>query len=106
MRSNTEKRVFWQNRIERCQTSGIPIKKWCEKNNVVYATFQYWKAKIVQNQALCEKVPVTRTSFTELIDLPNSDNSGVEIVIGKAIIRLRKGFDAATLKSCLCVLGG
>ena len=82
------------------------MRKWCEENNIAYQTFQYWKAKILKDQSGSRhRASITRKSFTELIDRPYSNATGVEIVISKTTIRLQKGFDQTVLKSCLCAIG-
>ncbi len=106
MRSNLDKQVLWRKRIDECHTSGLSMRKWCEENNIAYQTFQYWKAKILKDQSGSRhRASITRKSFTELIDRPYSNATGVEIVISKTTIRLQKGFDQTVLKSCLCAIG-
>jgi hypothetical protein len=107
MASNRDKKTLWRERIAQCRSSGLAIRKWCQDNNVAYASFQYWHAKIRQDYLLRHQRPlITRKSFTELNDRPHSGAAGVEITIGKATISLHKGFDESVLKSCLCILGG
>jgi hypothetical protein len=103
----TDKQTLWEKRLDECRASGLSIKKWCQENNIVYQTFQYWKAKILKDRSSRhQRASITRKSFTELVDRPHIDPAGVEIVISRASIRLHKGFDEDTLRSCLCALGG
>jgi hypothetical protein len=106
MKGDLEKQALWNKRIDECQASGLSIKKWCQENNIVYPTFQYWRAKILNSQTVGRQRPqITRKSFTELVERPRSNATGVEIVISKTTIRLQKGFDENVLKSCLCAIG-
>jgi len=31
----------WQERIQACRTSGIPVKTWCEKNNISIKSYYH-----------------------------------------------------------------
>jgi hypothetical protein len=33
----------WQERIQACRTSGIPVKTWCEKNNISIKSYYRWE---------------------------------------------------------------
>lgn len=107
MKKDPDKRALWEKRIAEYRSSGLSGLQWCKKNTHAYSTFKYWLAKIVRAPSRrLLKSPITQNSFTELKDFSSYDTTGVEIVIGRATIRLHKGFNEMVLKSCLCVLGG
>ena len=107
MGNDLAKHAFWKKLVDEYCASGLSMRKWCQENNIVYQTFQYWKEKILKDQLNGhQEASITKKNFTELVDRPQSDPSEIEIVISKTSIRLRKGFDEETLRSCLCALGG
>jgi hypothetical protein len=107
MKSDPDKRTLWEERIAEYHSSGLSGLQWCKKNHVTYSTFKCWRAKIAQSHSSrSSKAPITHNSFIELKDLAPCEAAGVEIVVGKATIKLHKRFDEAVLKSCLCILGG
>lgn len=36
----------WLEVIEKCQSSGISIRSWCEQNGLKYSSYLYWARKI------------------------------------------------------------
>jgi hypothetical protein len=107
MINGPDKKTPWEERIARYRSSGLSGLKWCKENHVAYSTFNYWLTRIVQGRLTRPlKATITQSSFTELKDHLPYDTVGVEIVIGKATIRLHKGFDEVVLRSCLYILGG
>ena len=36
---------FWHPHIENCEKAGIPGKRYCRENNLVYSQFSYWQVK-------------------------------------------------------------
>ena len=84
----------WADKIQRWKESGLSGAAWCRENDVVYSQFLYRKERATQQAP---------GAFMELRD-PQSDESGIEIEIQGATIRLAKSFDAAALLCCLKLL--
>lgn len=40
--SRNHNRQMWIERILACQSSGLPVKIWCEQNNVAYSSYYKW----------------------------------------------------------------
>lgn len=36
----------WSSIIEECTTSGLPVRTWCQQNNVLEGSYYYWLRKI------------------------------------------------------------
>jgi hypothetical protein len=107
MGASNDKTTIWRERIQACLASGVTIKKWCRDNDIVYPTYKYWQAKLGFRRTPFQRQPtLNRGSFAELTDAPCSELAGVEIAVGEKTIRLRKGFDENSLRSCLRILGG
>ena len=43
--NRNERRNQWRETIERCLSSGMTIRRWCELNSVAVSTFYAWMAK-------------------------------------------------------------
>lgn len=89
--SNADKRHLWKSRIQKQQESGLPIKQWCQDNQVNIGCFGYWKKKLS---------PVTcpnRDSFIEL-----TDEQSCTIDVNYSTVRLR--LESPSLKHSLELL--
>lgn len=90
----------WENKLAQWQSSGKSGATWCRDERINYHVFLYWKKKL-------KPIPADTLSgqntFVEISDPPRHD-SGLIIELQGVNIRLSKDFDAATLKSCLCIL--
>jgi hypothetical protein len=53
MQSSLQQKMF--RRIDRWKKSGLSKKLWCEKNEMAYATFQYWYKHYRQHLDLSAK---------------------------------------------------
>ena len=38
-----EKLAEWSERVQACRSSGLPVKEWCERNNVCSKTYYTWE---------------------------------------------------------------
>lgn len=92
--SSSEKIRSWEEKILKCQKSGLSIERWCRENQVVVCQFYYWRSKLFPKQ-------VDASSFTELVDVKNT---GITVECGSMRIHLNSNFDATTLKRCLAVI--
>ena len=57
--TSEEKKLEWNNLIERQRQSGLSIDKWCLQNQIGPSSFQYWKNKLFPRQ-------LQKSSFAEL----------------------------------------
>lgn len=94
MNRHEKSRIEWKKRIEEWQASGISGQKWSAEHQLSYHTFLYWRSKFSKKT---EKSPL---SFIELSD-SSSQGTPIELVISDVTIKINKGFDPLTLKSCL-----
>lgn len=53
------KNLKWKSLIEKQRQSGLSIKKWCQQQNLIPNTFQYWKSKLFPKE-------LQTSSFVEL----------------------------------------
>jgi hypothetical protein len=59
IQASPEKRLEWQELIQKQQVSGLSIQKWCSQNQIKFHQFCYWKEKLFPKQ-------LQKSSFTEL----------------------------------------
>lgn len=72
----------WINLIEECQSSGLKIKHWCEKNGITYRQYRYWFKKLQNQTKQWAQVAVNDVS-TESIESINSISSEIKLYCGK-----------------------
>ena len=87
MISSEEKTIKWQENIRKQQESGLPVKKWCEANQISFHVFGYWKKRL-------SLLSINRSSFVEL-----NDQKKCSIDIQYLDVRIR--FESSSLKQCL-----
>ena len=92
----------WKERIQAWRNSGLPATRWCQQHNVPYTVLWYWRNKI-EITPHGENTEI-KALFVELND-PESI-AKLEVEYKGVKIRLCKGFDAASLQSCLEAIGG
>jgi hypothetical protein len=59
----------WLEIIERCQTSGISIKSWCEQNGLKYSSYKYWASKIKGEERMWAEVSVPAATISREIKI-------------------------------------
>jgi hypothetical protein len=75
------KKLKWKSLIEEQRQSGLSIKKWCQKQNLIANTFHYWKDKLFPKE-------LQTSSFVELkVKRPN------EISLHTRGLHIRLGSD-------------
>jgi len=89
-----EKKLDWQEKIQKQQESGLSVQRWCHENQISKHNFCYWRDK------LSPKL-LNQPSFTELKDL---EKTGITIEYAGFYIHLDKNFESSTLKACLDIL--
>lgn len=59
----------WSAIIEQQVQSGLPIKVFCEEQNLGFSTFSKWKRKLQQNTAVERKSPARSTPAFEPVEI-------------------------------------
>jgi hypothetical protein len=93
----------WTKRIEEHKSSGLPATAWCRAKNYSYKSFINWRIRIDRRNSSAPKKPLRASSFSELTD-SILEKTGAEILVRDITIKLPKGLDETTLKSCLQTL--
>lgn len=86
-----EQKNDWLQRIQKQQTSGLSIQKWCKENQIPIHAFYYWKKRLTPTP------PFNRSHFTELV-APKACTVTMEFQDTRIHI------ESSTLKQCLSLL--
>ena len=62
----------WIERILACNASGLPVRQWCEENNVAYSTYYRWLKVTRQNLLDMQMVPVEPSPRSDFSLQPTS----------------------------------
>ena len=62
----------WSEKVQACRSSGLPVKEWCEQNNVCSKTYYTWErvylAEVSKQLAIPEQLPAARASQIVRVD--------------------------------------
>jgi hypothetical protein len=95
------KQQQWQRRIQQWQASGLSVRAFCARHGLAEPGFYAWRRKLHRRQQrVADFVPVHILAHAE----PNAED-GLEVVLaGGRRLRVRPGFDSATLRQLVAVL--
>jgi transposase-like protein len=95
-----ERRRLWAATIGRHGRSGLSVDAFCRREDVSPSSFYRWRRRLGRGSADGSGV------FVSLGTLRLDDGgSGVEVVLDSPVrLRVRRGFDASTLRAVLAVL--
>jgi hypothetical protein len=106
------KREIWAAHVARWTASGLNLSEFAAKNGINQSTLRWWKdrlgfaAKEMQRgqatRAITKTSAASPLTFVELTDVGGDQ---IEIVLPSGVrVRVRRGFDAATLVQVLDAL--
>jgi transposase len=100
-----DKERFWREAVARWRRSGEAIRDYCRKQQLSEPSFYAWRRTLAGRRGSAP--PRRRRSAAKVSFLPVqvvSDGAPIELLCGGHVIRLRPGFDPATLAQLLAVL--
>jgi transposase-like protein len=97
-RPDLGKQERWLELIRRWQRSPTTIREFCERHHIKEASFFSWR-RVLRERGLLPESPLQAeaASFVKLTVAPSPTTHGVEVVLGKRVLRVRPGFDANLL---------
>jgi transposase len=108
------KERFWRARVEQWRRSGLSVRAFCRERGLLEPNFYAWRRTLaVRDAEAVSFVPVqvvaeqgfAPTVERESTPMAESPSGAVELVIdGRRVLRIRPGFDAATLQRVLPLL--
>jgi len=115
------KTQFWRQVVARQQASGLTVRAYCAAHGLSQANFYRWQrvlAKRPDRNPVPKRAPQTRLAplpqadalplFVPLdLDVAAATRTALEVVlVGGRVVRVRPGFDAATLGQLVACLEG
>jgi hypothetical protein len=92
----------WRHWLEHWRHSGLSVRAFCERHHLTQASFYAWRRRLHLHAAATSFVPVQI-----LADEPFAPPAALELVLNAGQrLRIRPGFDPATLRQVLAVLEG
>ena len=77
------KLAAWSEKVQACRSSGLPVKEWCEQNNVCSKTYYTWErvyqAEVSKQLAIPEQLPAAGTNQIVRVD-PSQMPDEMEVV--------------------------
>jgi transposase len=97
------KEQYWRKILARWQTSGLTVRAYCEAHSLSQPSFYWWRREIQRrDRAQTQFLPVRVVAEAVVSD---NDSSAIEVVLSNGhCLRVRPGFDRATLVRLLDVL--
>ena len=101
----------WRQIIKKYNESGLPVKQWCEENQVSAAKYYYW-LRVIRQESLIHAGTLAVTGQTQFAEIKPSteesllSNKGFCAVLNSNgnEIKILNGADPSTLEAILKVL--
>jgi hypothetical protein len=100
----------WEKLIADCQSSGLKVEEWCNKNNISRNSYYYWLRKI-RIKACEEMLPIIpkqdkQLTFAKVEIQQQSNNIMTPIIIHhqSATIEIHNGANQQTIEAVLLAL--
>lgn len=95
--ANPAQKKQWKHRLEQWQSSGLQPREWCQKHDLLFHRFYYWRRKLMPPP----KTPNENLSkFVELTD-NNHSMTGISIEYHGVTVHLSREFHPESLIRCL-----
>ena len=97
------KEQYWRQVLARLRSSGLSLRAYCELHRISQPSFYWWRRQVSRRDS-------TRPRFLPVCVGPDSvvldgDDDAIEVVLAnQRCLRVRPGFDRATLVRLLDVL--
>jgi transposase len=90
----------WRQRVHEWRDSGLSVREFCDRHRLAEPSFYAWRRALQQREDAGTFIPVRLAPEEE-----PAPAGGVEVVLaGGRRLRVRPGFDPATLRQLLAVL--
>ena len=97
------KERFWRTKVRQWRQGGLSVQAFCRQHQLALPSFYAWRRTLAQRDAEVQFVPVHLAPEPRAATSP--DDAALELVLdGQRWLRIRPGFDAATLRRLLTLL--
>jgi hypothetical protein len=99
------KEQHWRRCIQQWRHSGLSVREFCARHRLSLARFYAWRRTLAQRDQQREQA--TRFLPVQVVDEDTPAHAACfELLLsGARILRIAPGFDAATLRQLLAILG-
>jgi len=102
--SKSDRRGFWQRAIDRWQSSGLSVHRFCEQEGLSTASFYGWRRRF-GNEAVAEKLQEREVPAFVEVSLPVSRGSALELVLSSGnVLRIYPDINREVLDRVLLSL--
>lgn len=88
----------WEEKIRRCQESGLTVREWCRMNSIKEKTYYYHLRKA--RKKIVEQIPVPIGTTAQI----SKEEPEIKIRIGEAVVKIPEGMSEKTITAVLRVL--
>jgi len=103
MKCDAKKLAFWKKQLRDFEKSSLTGTDFCKVNNLVYSQFLYWK-KTIKNKSKKPHEQEQSWASVKINNDPMIDSKPIEVVIGKATVKLDADFDQNIFEKVLTSL--
>lgn len=105
VKSNNERRQFWQMVIETWRNSGMSVTKFCKAEGLSEAAFYNWRKRLSSITSQPVEPSESNSSAFIKVALPKNNHALLELEFSSGnILRIHSGADNKTLSIVLSVL--
>ena len=90
----------WSRQVEKCRSSGLSVRSWCEQNGIAVSTFHYRQQKVwdaLQKRNQFVEVPLQVNEY-------RNENIAATVHIREACADIHNGADEVTLTALIHAL--
>jgi transposase-like protein len=95
------KQALWLKRVQRWQRSPLCVREFCQQHGISESNFYAWRRVLRERGLIDEQAQPAEAATPAFVKLTLAAEptaaSAVELVLGQRVLRVRPGFDAATL---------
>ena len=105
VKSNDERRQFWQMVIETWQDSGISVNKFCKAEGLSEGTFYNWRKKLSGRPSQRKEQSSSSPSAFVEVAMPKTNHAALELLLSSGnTLRISSEADSKTLRNVITVL--
>jgi len=96
-----ERRAFWGLAVQTWRESGLSVAAFCRREGLSEPAFYAWRRRLAEKPS----APARKAKTAVFVPLGLvAVETPLEVVSGSAVVRVRRGFDPATLRAVLGAL--
>lgn len=77
---------YWREHIDACQDSGESGAAYCERHQLAYHRFNYWRRKFRDQDNFTQLTPCAPTGFARVVASHSDASSGLSLVLPNGLV--------------------